>query len=246
VQLSREVQYRSTWRAYQELRYVTSGVDDLLSRGNGPVRLDDRINAYFDVSTPRWGDWQFVLGGYLFEQGVEDYSGRLELLTLWYPHEKLTVRLDVLPQVADDWLLWERGNLFGSYKADRLDFDLRIDWIPAPRHELRLRWQWIGVDAEPIAAYRTDASGRLFETNDPLAPFTVNNLGVQLRYRYEFAPQSELFVVYGRGGFELIADDDRDLGRLFHDLPDVRDAEQFLVKVRSRLWETSGRARLFS
>ena len=29
-----------------------------------------------------------------------------------------------------------------------------------------------------------------------------SNLGVQLRYRYEFAPLSYLYVVYGRGGYE--------------------------------------------
>ena len=235
VQLSRDVQYRSAWRAYEELRYVTSGVDDLLSRGNGPVQFDDRFGAYFDVTTPRYGDWQFTAGGYLFEQGVEDYSGRLEFIVSWFASEKLSFRLDVLPQVMDDWLLWESDNLFGSYEGDRLDFDLRVDWIPAANHELRVKWQWIGVDVEPRQAYRTDAAGHLTPTDDPIAPFTVSNLGVQIRYRYEFAPQSELFLVYGRGGFELLTDDERDLGRLFHDMSDVRDADQFLVKIRYRL-----------
>ena len=64
VQLSRDVQYVSSWRAYEEVRYITSGVDDLISRGNGPVQLDARVGAYFDVTSPRFGDWQFVLGGY--------------------------------------------------------------------------------------------------------------------------------------------------------------------------------------
>ena len=48
MQLSRDVQYASAWRAYEELRYITSGVDDLISRGNGPVQFDERIGAYFD------------------------------------------------------------------------------------------------------------------------------------------------------------------------------------------------------
>ncbi|MGH8175562.1 MAG: DUF5916 domain-containing protein [Steroidobacter sp.] len=235
VQVSRDVQYMSAWRAYEEVRYVTSGVDDLISRGNGPVQLDSRVGAYFDVSSPRFGDWQLVLGGYLFQQGVQDYSGWLQFVTAWYPTEKLTLRLDLLPQYADDWLLWEDGNLFGSYRAERLDFDFRIDWIPAPRHELRVKWQWIGVDAEPRHAYRTDRSGRLLPTDDQVAPFTVSNLGLQIRYRYEFAPQSELFLVYGRGGFNVINDDRRDVGGLFEDMTDVRDADQFLLKIRYRL-----------
>ena len=47
------------------------------------------------------------------------------------------------------------------------------------------------------------------------APFTVNNLGLQMRYRYEIGPLSELFLVYARGGFDLLDDDDRGVGDLF-------------------------------
>ncbi|MGH8235444.1 MAG: DUF5916 domain-containing protein [Steroidobacteraceae bacterium] len=235
LQLSRTVQYTSVWTAYQELRYLTSGVDDLISRGNGPVQFDDRLHGYADLVTPRFGDWQLTTGVYLYQQGVQDYTARLQLSAAWYPTEKLTMQVDLLPYYFDDWLLWEGGNLFGSYRGERLDFALRADWIPAPRHELRVKWQWIGIDAESRAAYRTDTAGRLFETPEPLAPFTVNNLGLQVRYRYEIGPLSELFLVYARGGFHLLQDDDRSVADLFGDMSDVRDADQFLVKVRYRL-----------
>lgn len=230
------MQYASNWTAYEELRYVTSGVDDLISRGNGPVQLDDRASAYFDTTSRRLGDWQFTFGGYLYQQGVRDFSSRLQLSTYWYPAETLTLRLDLLPYYFDDWLLWEgSGNLFGAYRGKRLDYDLRADWIPAPRHELRVKWQWIGIDAEPRAAYRTDPAGNLFVAPDPLAPFTVNNLGLQIRYRYEIGPMSELFLVYARGGFDLLRDDERGVGELFGHMSDVRDADQFMIKMRYRL-----------
>lgn len=233
--LSRDVQYASGWRAFEEVRYVTSGVDDLLSRGNGPVQLDDRLSGYFDVTTPRYGDWQFTVGGYLFQQGVEDYSGWLQFLAAWYPTEKLTLRLDLLPQYSADWLLWQQGNSFGAFRAERLDYDFRIDWIPAPRHELRIKWQWIGIDAELRRAYRTDAAGNLYPSADPIAPFTVNNLGLQVRYRYEIGPMSELFLVYARGGYDFLDDDRREVNELFRNMTDVRDADQFLVKIRYKL-----------
>ena len=185
--------------------------------------------------TPRFGDWQLTTGMYLYQQGVQDYTARLQLSAAWYPTEKLTMLVDLLPYYFDDWLLWEGGNLFGSYRGERLDFALRADWIPAPRHELRVKWQWIGIDAESRAAYRTDTAGRLFATPEPLAPFTVNNLGLQVRYRYEIGPLSELFLVYARGGFHLLQDDDRSVADLFGDMSDVRDSDQFLVKVRYRL-----------
>jgi hypothetical protein len=235
LQLSRTVQYSSNWLVYGELRYLTSGLDDLISRGNGPVEFDDRLHGYIDAVSPRFGDWQITMGAYGYQQCVRDYTGRLQLTTAWYPTEKLTMLLDLLPYYFDDWLLWEGDNLFGSYRGKRLDFALRADWIPAPRHELRVKWQWIGIDAEARAAYRTDAGGRLFEVPQRLAPFTVNNLGLQVRYRYEIGPLSELFLVYARGGFNLLNDDERGVGDLFGDMTDVRDADQFLIKVRYRL-----------
>ncbi|WP_116808428.1 DUF5916 domain-containing protein [Steroidobacter cummioxidans] len=233
--LSRDVSYVSAWKAFQELRYVTSGVDDLISRDNGPVRLQDRVSAYMDITTPRYGDWQFTFGSYVFQQGVEKYSGWLQFLASWYPTEKLTLRLDVLPQYSSDWLVWQQGNLFGSFRAERFDYDFRLDWIPAPRHELRVKWQWIGIDAELRRAYRTDMAGNLLPTSDPVAPFTVNSLGLQIRYRYEIGPMSELFLVYARGGYNFLDDDERRVGELFRHMTDVRDADQFLIKLRYKL-----------
>lgn len=248
LEVWRDVSYSSAWRAYQELSVSPAGIDDLISRGNGPVKLDTRYSLYADVISPRLGDWQYVLGAYVFQQGVQDYSGRLQIGATWYPTEALTLRLDVLPQYSDDWLLWQQGNLFGTYRARRLDFDFRLDWIPAPRHELRVKWQWIGIDADARQAWRSDADGNLEPAlimpltvvpgGPAVVPFTVSNVGLQIRYRFELAPQSELFLVYGRGGYVLRDDDERTVTDLFGDMGEVRDADQFLLKFRYRLGRT--------
>lgn len=235
IELLRQVNYRSGWLAFERLRVIPDGVDDLISRGHGPVRLDTRYSAYADFTSPRLGNWQFIVGGYLFPQGIEDYSGWLQFTSLWYPVEQLTLRFDLRPQYADDWLLWLQDDYFGTYRAPRLDLDFRLDWIPAPRHELRLRWQWIGITAEPRQAWQNDVDGDLHPVPLALQPFTVNNLGIQLRYRYSLAPQSDLYVVYARGGFALLNDDDREVTQLFKDMGEVRDADQFLIKLSYRL-----------
>jgi hypothetical protein len=36
----------------------------------------------------------------------------------------------------------------------------------------------------------------------PVDDFSVETLGVQLRYRFEFKPLSYLYVVYARGGYQ--------------------------------------------
>lgn len=48
------------------------------------------------------------------------------------------------------------------------------------------------------ASVRTDVA---WGSNDAVQPFSLRNLGFQVRYRYKLAPLSNLSVVYGRGGF---------------------------------------------
>jgi hypothetical protein len=63
--------------------------------------------------------------------------------------------------------------------------------------------------------------------------FSVSNLGFQIRYRYELAPLSYLYVVYGRGGYgENIFSEGTT--RLLGDSFDLRDDEQLLVKLSYR------------
>ena len=72
-----------------------------------------------------------------------------------------------------------------------------------------------------------------FRTDEPVDDFSVRNLGLQLRYRYEFAPLSYLYVVYGRGGFDQDPTAE-DSDRLVRDSFSLRDDEQLLVKLSYR------------
>jgi hypothetical protein len=235
VQFIRDARYRNAWSSYIDGRVYSRGIDDLISRGHGPLEQDPRVGLYFDVTSPRLGDFSYVFGGYLFQEGVSGYSGRLEFVTTWYPSEQLSLNVDLRPYYEGDWLLWDHENVFGSYRAWRLDYAFRLDWVPAQRHELRIKWEWIGIDAQLRSSYQTLPSGKLVRSADELSDFTVNSLGFQIRYHYKLGPLSDLYLVYGRGGFLVDEDDRRDVEGLFEHMVDVRDADQFLIKFRYRL-----------
>ena len=75
----------------------------------------------------------------------------------------------------------------------------------------------------------------MIESNDVVLPFEVNNFGLQIRYRWTFAQQSDLYVVYGRGGITFEEGESRDdLGGLFQSAAELRDSDQLLVKARYR------------
>ena len=48
--------------------------------------------------------------------------------------------------------------------------------------------------------YRANSSGYLNISNDTLNSFELSETAFQVRYKYQFAPLSDLYVVYTRGG----------------------------------------------
>ncbi len=90
----------------------------------------------------------------------------------------------------------------------------------------------LGLNARLLQGYRVGADMRAAPADDPIDDFGVRNLGFQIRYRYELAPLSDLYVVYGRG-YQL---DPRhtEVGSQFGSSFDLRDSEQLLVKLAYR------------
>lgn len=69
----------------------------------------------------------------------------------------------------------------------------------------------------------------------PPEDFSFAQFGLQLRYRFELAPLSDLYLVYGRGG-EFFDEESgrRGAGQLWSRALDGTTADQFFVKLRYR------------
>ena len=101
------------------------------------------------------------------------------------------------------------------------------------RHELRVKMQAIALDARVQDAWRFDPAGHALAASDTVEDFSVRNLGFQVRYRYELAPLSYLYVVYARGGYEQRTGTDG-VDDLLQDSFRLRDDEQLVVKLSYR------------
>jgi hypothetical protein len=72
-------------------------------------------------------------------------------------------------------------------------------------------------------------------TAEPLDDFALRNLGFQVRYRYQIAPLSDLYIAYVRGGSLFQESQDGfSLGDEFGNAFNLRDSEQLLVKLSYR------------
>jgi hypothetical protein len=220
--------------ATAELRYQAAGVDDLISRGNGDVRLSPRPWWYFNWQTPRRGDWQWSAGAWWLREGLHDTALEAQFDATYYVNDELSINAFARPRWSDDWLIWQRDNLLASFERDQFVGGANLNWLPAENHELRAKLQWFAIDAERATPYRIGPGGRLTRSMDLVDDFTVNNFGLQVRYRWTFAPQSDFYAVYSRGGFAVDEHDQDDLVDLLADSVSLRDADQVLFKVRYR------------
>lgn len=234
--VSRESRLRNGSYEYGEMNFNSAGFDDLLTRGHGALKLPPNIRSYFEYKRPREGSWAHhteveIYSGGLSGNHKAGYSVSIE--PTCFINDAFNVYVGLYFSRTPDWLVWQRENLIGSFDGKESQFNAGFNWTITNRQELRLKLQAIAVNADVRQGYRVDLAGNAVPTDETVDDFNVVNLGLQVRYRFELAPLSFLYVVYGRGGYEE-ATDDRDSRRLLRDAFSLRDDDQLLVKLSYR------------
>ena len=102
------------------------------------------------------------------------------------------------------------------------------------RQEVRLKFQWIGIDAAVLNSYSLNDKGRLEISGIDSASFSLSDTALQLRYRYQLAPLSDVFLVYSRGGFYGTQTGDEGAVTLFESGWRGVNVESLIFKVRYR------------
>ena len=237
--MSRQGQLRDGSSEYAQIQFNSAGVSDNLLRGNGIVRLPNNFSANYEYERPRKGHWGYATGAEVFSGGLEgnDKPG----FAYWYEPTyfvsdafSLNAGLTVIRR--PDWLIWQgaaQGNLVGAFDGRETRLTAGLDWSIDGRQELRVKLQSIGVGARAHHAWRFDPNGYAIAASDTVEDFSVRTLGFQIRYRYELAPLSYLYVVYGRGGYQQEPFTD-ETGHLLQDAFELRNDEQILVKLSYR------------
>lgn len=133
-------------------------------------------------------------------------------------------------------MVWQGGRNFGRYDAADLQPGIKVNWFLAANHQLNFIAQWAGVDANENGFYAVppgdgdlDQAPRVRPTYD----FTVSLLTMQVRYRWEIAPLTDLYLVYNRGN-TLPNQFDEGLGDLFEQAYLHPIIYNFVAKLRWR------------
>lgn len=232
------ITFNNQFEVRTETNYFPGRWEDLESEGNGAYRTEERYVAdiAFGTNTANVLSFSGRMGGRHEELGDWTWSGALGLTLK--PNDRFSFDLDLNYFLRDGWLLHQSGRDFTTFEARDFQPRLAMDMFLSARQQLRLTMQWAGIKAEEQEFFVVpDGGGDLLRVlRPPGAPsddFVVNRITAQLRYRWQIAPLSDLFVVYTRGSnFSSSIDDS--FGDLFNDAFENPVVDVFVIKLRYR------------
>jgi hypothetical protein len=223
-----------------EVDYFPKRWDDLESEGNGSYRVDDRW--VFDLAFGTNASRPLSFSGRLGTR-QEELSGWTIMSSLgltWKPNHRFSFDLDLNYMDRDDWLVNYSGRQFTTFDAQDFQPRMAMDLFISARQQFRMTLQWAGIKAEEQQRWflPEDGDGYLQPVepgpDDSPRDFVINRMTVQLRYRWQIAPLSDLFLVYTRGS--NVTDNTLDDGfdEIFYDALTEPVIDFFVVKLRYR------------
>lgn len=217
-----------------DLGWASTGVEDQISRGNGDWRRPARASAWFEWRTAARDGVQWTFEGGSYQEGLAGLAHEGWAEVSWTASDTVSLSLEAGAQRSRDWIIWREADRFARHRRSQREAALNLSWFPGRDHELRLKAQWLGLVATRGEAYRLDPAGAMQPLGLAEDDFAINSFGVQLRYRYAFDAQRELYLVWSRGGESLDLGRDASGGGRIEDALALVDADQLMAKLRWR------------
>ena len=141
-------------------------------------------------------------------------------------------------QLNESQLIHIGNGDFETYRTEEVQHIFSTDYFINVKQQFRVTFHWIGIKGEVEDFYTLpDNVGTLVRRPQPEKDFggvfPLSRLTAQLRYRWEIAPLSDLFVVYTRGS-NLYLDEFEGFGALFQQAVNEPVVDVVVVKLRYR------------
>ena len=198
----------------------------------------------FKYSTQRTGMFQhrfkvgYLTGGY--ESISKSFDLREEGHTLGYSFsvkfsENLKIFVSPIEyQRQSNWNIWKKENLFAYYDKEMISSGLNIDWFIGDRQEIRVKGKIYGIKGKRPRPYRVNNYGYLGSSEDEINSLELSETAFQVRYKYQFAPLSDLYIVYTRGGKYANLQTNQ-FEKIYSGAWANQNLDKFIVKLRYKL-----------
>ncbi len=239
--LSAAITLNNLDRVNVALQHFPKRYDDQNSFGNGTFATSERTNSSFSYQTNTARPVSYSFGVNTSGEFVGGNSIGAEAGVTWRPRDNIALTTEINYDDRDGWLLHQENQNFTTFQADQWRFDASLEYYLTSRQQLSMALQWVGIEAVEDEFYNLPANALtknrdLLKVAKPAGPtdsFGLSQLNFQLRYRWQIAPLSDLFVVYTKGDNRrtaLLGFDE-----MFENSWDNPLGSQLVVKLRYRL-----------
>jgi hypothetical protein len=184
-----------------KINYATSGYDDLISRGNSSVKLTDRQDYLFQYISPYSGNFHYEVDLNYLQEGINGWANSIKLSADYALTDQTIFSGSISHLNSDDWLIGNSQGKLTSYQRTFDQFSFKVLWSLFENQELSIKGQWYSIEAKNgknVNFSNKKMSDPSFIEQEP--NFKQSQLTLQLRYRYRFAPLSDVYLVYARNG----------------------------------------------
>ncbi len=176
--------------------------DDLNSFGNGAYRIEERSFGGMSWESDTSRPFSIGLGAGMSEERLGGDTTIQRIWFNWRPSDRFSLTSNVGHIVRDGWLLHQEDRNFTTFEAEQWEVRLSSDYFLTARQQFRASLQWVGIRAQEDEFYLVpNQPGDLIPVGKPPGPsdsFSLSQMNLQVRYRWEIAPLSDLFIVYTR------------------------------------------------
>ena len=230
----------SSFQASWDLK--TSGKNTTITRKNIDfpyVKKNGSFSFNLDYESPSYGTWEYDWRiGYETSNKYETWSSEgyerrfAKIAGSLYPIDDFKLGWQFRVREEDEWLNWIEGNELAVYDLTQNIISVNANWFRGSKHEIRLKSQFVALKAENPISLISDKAGYLYNHDSNVKPFTDGITSFQVRYKYEIAPLSYIYLVYTKGGRVYDDMNERNTSDVFMDPWKNPDNEIFSLKFR--------------
>ena len=214
-----------------------NGKEDDVTRGNlsAPfIKKSNGVTADFSYNSRIFGKWQADLGTHVENKDYFAFTERTTNVSTgirYFPIDNLRFYLKLSHKKTNDWFIWRSDNHYATYQSKNTTIKLNMRWYPDDRQELQVKLEAVAFRNQDGKGWTADSAGNLSSLGTAETSINTGRLSFQIRYKYEIAPLSNIYLVYTRGGNNFF-EDEAGTSKIYRETWENPESNRLVLKAR--------------
>jgi len=231
--------FKSTSYVSIQSNISSKGKDDEITQGSliSPfLRAGNGGNVDFSYRSPQYGPWKYSFGFGVERKNYYAFTDRRRSVSMgigYTPRDNIRTWFRMNHRVRSNWTIRTDEDLYGTFSQKRLGFNTGLTWYRTEKEEFTFKIETVSFRNQEGKSWQIDENGYLRKSDLTADSINLGSIAFQVRYKYEIAPLSNIYLVYTRGG-SVFFDDDANNSRIISDTWDRPVGNRFAAKIRYR------------